>query len=169
MRRILFVLAMVACAASPSLANWTGTGCFVYEDRPQDSTGFLGTIVQLPVRNADVEIVDANKSGAKAILKKGKTDESGCFSLAVTDSSTRTIYVRALTTSTQTSGLLIKVTTPGGAVYAFKSANLGNHNPNTNVNWGTLVASVGNGGEAFNVYDQLKDGSEDPIPAPTSP
>jgi hypothetical protein len=161
MRRLLLLLLVLGSASlAPALANWTGTGCFAHEDRPQASTGFLGTIVQRPVRSADVEIVDANKSGSKAILKKGKTDENGCFSLAVTDSSTRTIYVRALTTSTQTSGLLIKVTNPGGAIYALKSANLANHNPNTNVNWGTLVATVGNGGEAFNVYDQLKDGSE---------
>jgi len=160
MRRLSLALALLCCAASPALANWTATGCLAYEDRPQDSTGFTGAIVQLPVRSADLEIIDANKSGAKATLQRGKTGVDGCFSLAVSDTSTRTIYLRGLTTSTQTTGLLIKVAAPGGAVYALRSANLANHGPNTNVNFGTLVATVGNGGEAFNVFDQLKDGAE---------
>jgi hypothetical protein len=157
--RLLAPLALLA-GATPALANWTASGCLSYEDRPQDSTGFLGTIVPLPVRSADVEIIDANKSGSKATLARGKTDASGCFSIAVSDSATRTVYLRVLTTSTQTSGLVIKVQAPGGAVYAIRTANLPNHGPNTHVNWGTLVAAVGSGGEAFNVFDQLKDGAE---------
>jgi hypothetical protein len=102
MRRLALALALLSCAASPALANWTATGCLAYEDRPQDSTGFTGAIVQLPVRSADLEIIDANKSGAKATLQRGKTGADGCFSLAVSDTSTRTIYLRGLTTSTQT-------------------------------------------------------------------
>src|SRR5262245_59725754 len=137
MKRLTLSLTLLAFA-SPALANWTGTGCFVYEDRPEDSTGFTGAIVQVPVRNADMEIIDANKSGNKATRQKGKTGDNGCFSLAVTVTSTRTIYVRALTSSTQTTGLLIKVAAPGGAVYALKSANIANHGPNTNVMFGTL-------------------------------
>jgi hypothetical protein len=89
------------------------------------------------VRSADVEVIDANKSGQKATWQKGKTDASGCFSLAVSDTSTRTIYVRARHHLHPDHGAGDQGGRPGGSVYALRSANLANHGPNTNVNFGT--------------------------------
>src|SRR5262249_7590765 len=139
---------------APASANWVASGTFVYEEREWDQNGFTGVVSQLPIRFADVEVIDPNKSGTKATLARGKTDVAGAYSISVTDSSTRTVYVRVLGQTTQTTDLFVKVVNKvTGSVYAVASANVPNHNPNTNVNFGTLVAAIGNGGEPFNIFD----------------
>lgn len=136
-------------------ANWTATGTFRYVDREFDQNGFTGAEPPVPIRFATVEVRDANANGAKALLATGATDANGAFSIAVTDNKTRTVYVRALTASTAVGGVFMKVTnrlTPKNP-YAVASANVPSHNPSTNVNFGTLTAAIGAGGEAFNIYD----------------
>ena len=136
-------------------ANWTASGTFRYVDREFDQTGFTGAEPPLPIRFATVEVRDPNAQPKKAVLATGATDANGSFSIAVTDSSTRTVYVRVLTASTAVSGLYVKVQnrlTPKNP-YGVASANVPNHNPSTNVNFGTLTAAIGSGGEAFNIYD----------------
>ena len=135
--------------------NWTASGTFRYVDREFDQTGFTGAEPPLPIRYANVEVRDANASGGSAVLATGATDANGNFSIFVSDKKTRTIYVRALTTSTATSGLYLKVQnriTPKNP-YAVASANIPNHSSSTNVNFGTLTAAIGAGGEGFNIYD----------------
>ena len=159
-----FALALAVAAANsavPAIANWTASGRLIYEHREWDSTGFTGAIVTLPARFADVQVIDPTKNGSKALLASGKTDIDGNFSVAVTDSTTRSkVRVVILTQSTQTSDLFVKVTTPGGSVYAANSPDYDNHGPNTNVNWGTLVASVSTGAEAFNIFDHAVYGAD---------
>src|SRR5262245_55861720 len=155
MKRIglAFVLLLLVTVA-PARANWVASGTFVYEDREWDRNGFTGVVSTLPIRLADIEVVDPNKSGNKAILARGKTDIAGAYSISVTDSATRTVLVRVLGQTTQTTDLFVKVVNKvTGSVYAVASANVPNHNPNTNVNFGTLVAAIGNGGEPFNIFD----------------
>jgi hypothetical protein len=150
----LGALVLVLLAPSVASANWTASGTFRYQDREWDATGFTGVVTERPIRLADVDVVDPNKTGAKAIIGKGKTDANGAFSIAVTDSQTRTVYVRVLTQTTRTSGLFVKVVSSvSGSVYAVSSASVANHSPNVNVNFGVMVAAVGGGGEAFNVFD----------------
>ena len=151
--RIAVPLVLVLAIASPALANWTASGVFQYQDRDWDNTGFTGTVTNKPVRFADVQIIDPNKNGAKMILANTKTDANGAFSILVSDSSTRTVAVRVLTSTTQTSDLFVKVTTQGGSVYAGTSSSIPNHNPNTNVNFGTLTAQSFAGAEAYNILD----------------
>jgi len=155
MRGTRFGIALLAAlVALPAAANWTASGQILYQHREWDATGFTGAIVNLPVRFADVEVIDPNKSGSKMILKKGKTDANGNFSILVTDSTTRAkVRVRILTTTIQTSGLYVKVTTTSGSIYAANSSDVLNHGPNTNVNWGTMVAQAFGGAEAFNILD----------------
>ncbi len=164
MRRHALRLALAAAVVSvalPSYANWTASGQSLYQHREWDQTGFTGNIVNLPVRFADVQVVDPNKSGAKAILAWGKTDANGSFSIAVVDSSTRAaVRVKILTQTTKTTDLFVKVTTPSGSIYAANSPDALNHGPNTNVNWGTLVALAFGGGEAFNVLDRAVYGAD---------
>ena len=157
MRRAALRLALLATllvAAFPAHANWTASGQVLYQHREWDQTGFTGVVVNQPVRFADVEVIDPNKNGSKAHLAWGKTDASGNFSILVSDSSTRAA-VRAviMTTTTQTSDLFVRVTTPSGAIYAANAPDALNHGPNTNVNWGTLVAQAFGGAEAFNILD----------------
>ena len=154
------VLLAAAVGAAPAHAAWVASGCFVYEDREQDGTGFTGAIVERPMRFVDLEVRDPNKSGSKALVGRGKTDSQGCFSFTVTDSSTRNLYLQALSTSTQTPDLFVRVTTHGGAVYALRSATIPAHAPTVNVAFGTLVARVDSGGQAFNIFDQLVMGAD---------
>ncbi len=142
------VLLITLASAGLAEANWTATGSFRYIDREFDQTGFTGAEPPVPVRLVTVEVRDANANGAKALLATGSTDANGNFSIAVSDSKTRTVYIRALTTSTAVSGLFLKVqnrVTPKNP-YAIASANVANHNPNTSVNFGTLTAAIGAGG-----------------------
>lgn len=155
MRRLTAAFAVVvALSAAPALANWTASGQLLYQHREWDVAGFTGTLVNLPVRFADVEVIDPTKSGSKQVLARGKTDASGNFSINVVDSSTRSkVRVRILTSTTQTSDLFVRVTTPSGSVYSGNSSDYLNHGPNTNVNWGTMVAQAFAGAEAYNILD----------------
>jgi hypothetical protein len=149
------VLLITLASAGLAEANWTATGTFRYIDREFDQTGFTGAEPPLPIRFATVEVRDANAKGGSALLASGATDANGNYSIAVSDSKTRTIYVRVLTTSTAVSGLFLRVqdrVTPKDP-YAVASANVAGHTPSTNVNFGTLTGAIGAGGEGFNLYD----------------
>lgn len=156
----LGVLAALALSTTPALANWVASGTFLYQDREQDQTGFTGITSTKPIRFADVEIRDPNKSGAKGLLATGKTDANGAFSIAVTDSSTRTVRVRVLSTSTKTTDLFVKVTNQSGNTYAGEGPDVAGHAPNVNVNWGTLTAQAFSGAEVFNIFDQAVYGAD---------
>jgi len=152
--RLLALASLLILPRAAAEANWTATGRFTYVDREYDQTGFTGAEPQLSVRYADVHILDSKNK----ILASGATDASGNYNILVVDSSTRTVYVRVTSRSVNTSNLWIEVrstTANNYNHYAVKSANLSNHGPNVNVNFGTLVALKGQGGEAFNIFDQM--------------
>ena len=133
-------------------ADWTASGTVSYRDRELGTTGFTGVEPLRPARFVDVEIVDA---GSSSVIGSGATNASGAFSFTVTDSSTRNIYCRALTRSTRTPDLFQKVTNLGGVtVYSIATATINGHTSTTNVNFGSMVAAINAGGEAFNLYDQ---------------
>jgi len=151
-------LLLAALFASPVAANWTATGLFVYVDREFDQTGFTGVETLAPVRRADVEVVDANANGPNAILAAGVTGLDGSFSIPVTDNKTRSVYVRAVTRSNGSPNLFVdvRVSSSGNAqYYAAATGTISSHPPSVNVNFGTFVIDIGQGGEAFNIYDQL--------------
>lgn len=152
--RFLLGAGAIALASLPAAANWTASGQVLYQHREWDQAGFTSVLVDKPVRFADVQVVDAAKASNKWHLAWGKTDANGNFSVAVIDSTTRSkVKVRILTQTVQTPGLYVKVTTQGGSIYAANTSDSLNHGPNTNVNWGTLVAQAFGGGEAFNILD----------------
>ena len=136
-------LVLVLCAV-PASADWTATGRFLYTDRLIDQEGFTGVDVNLPIRLADVEVVDANTS---AVLASGATNSTGNFSFTVVDAATRDIIIRAKTTSTQTSDLFIRVrnlTSMGGLPYAIAHPTILAHGPTTSVNFAStpIVAGI---------------------------
>ncbi|HET6373963.1 MAG TPA: hypothetical protein VFG76_11695, partial [Candidatus Polarisedimenticolia bacterium] len=156
----IFLAAVFACLL-PTLAhaNWTASGRFVYVDREFDQTGFTGAEPQLPIRLADIEVLDTKNK----VLATGVTNSTGNFSIAVNDASTRSVFVRVISRSLRTPGLFIDVASNSSGkinYYAVKTLTVTNHNPNTNVNFSTTVALKGQGGEAFNVYDQLLRGAD---------
>ncbi len=155
--RKLFVPLLLAWfgALGGVYANWTATGTFQYVDREFDQSGFTGAEPSLPIRLATVEVRDPNLNGNKGLLATGATDANGNFSIPVNDTRARTVYVRVVTVSTGVSGLYLRVENviiPKNP-YAVASARVANHNPSANVNFGTITAAIGAGGDAFNIYD----------------
>ncbi len=143
-------LALFVAAVSPAIADWTASGTALYRDREFGPTGFTGVESLLPIRSADVEIIDV---GSSNVLATGVTDQAGAFSILVPDSQTRDVQVRILTSSEETSDLHLEVSTSAFIAYAIASPVTGAHPPNLDQDFGTLVAEIGQGGEAFNCWD----------------
>src|SRR5262245_9430561 len=151
--KLALAAATLVTASTLVRANWVASGRLLYEHREWDATGFTGVVTNLPVRYADVQVCDASKQAIK-VIGNGKTDANGNFSVSVTDTSTRAkIRVRILTQTTQTADLFVVVTTQHGTVYAANTADVLNHGPNTNVDWGTMTVAAFSGGEAYNILD----------------
>jgi len=152
--RLCVAMSLLTLASGLARANWVASGTFRYQDRPFSTTQFL-PIVEMPIRFADIEVLDLSKAANKQVIAKGKTDASGSYSLTVVDSTTHAVRIRALTSTTQTLDLFVKVTyTPTGAVYALSPPDVPSHNPNTSVDFGIQVAPAFSGaGEAFNIFD----------------
>ncbi len=159
--RVLPVLVAVAFLGLPwggARADWTATGSFHYADREFDQNGFTGVEPPRPVRLADLEVVDANQSGKNAVIATGVTGLDGSYSIFVPDSRTRDVYIRVVTRSDATASLHIDVRTSisGKPVhYAAATSTAINHLPSANVNFGPAVIAIGQGGEAFNIFDQM--------------
>jgi len=158
---LAFMITILAVAVGPvsdMRADFTASGTFQYQDREQDASGFTGDEPYRPIRLADVEVLDNTTS---AVLATGYTDTTGHFSIDVTDSQTRDIVVRVLT-STDYCPFSNRITQENrsgwnGPVYALESAVFSNHNPNTNIDIGTVGAPYGNQsnapGKPFNIFD----------------
>jgi hypothetical protein len=159
--RTLFAAAALAAfalaAATAAHANWTASGIFRYRDRIQDLSGFTGATQDLPIRNARVEIVRSPST----VLATGATDANGAFSIPVVDNMNATVFARVISID-NIAGLNIRVqsTTSGTSLYAVASNSVVGHDPNTNTDFGVIVAVEGAGGEAFNIYDVIHDGSD---------
>jgi len=157
------MLLLAAGVATPALADWTASGTFQYVDREFDQTGFTGTEPFLPVRLADIEIVDAALNGKKAILATGATDQNGAYSIVVRDRKTRDVYVRVVTSSESTPDLFIDVrdsNTNQHKKYAVATNTITGHASGMDINFGTATIGIGQGGEAFNLYDQVLRGMD---------
>ncbi len=160
MMRRLWMAALLALACStPAHANWVATGNFKYQDRPFGPAGFTGNIVDLPIRGAVVQVVDQN---TQAVLAAGGTDTLGNFSIPVTDSQSRPVYVRAISYTADSTLYHLQVRASlGGALFAVASAALPNHDPGANLNFNggsPMVAPAHSVGEAFNILDCLENG-----------
>lgn len=156
------LLGLVACLASfaftaSARADWVASGTFLYRDRVQDLAGFTGAEPDRPARRVDVQILDATTS---AVLATGATDTAGAYSIPVTDAQVRNVRVRMMSLSSSTPGLLLDVRNNASArqAYAIIGATTNSHAPTANLNFGTIVALPGFGGEAINVFDVLLDG-----------
>ncbi|MCH7781194.1 MAG: hypothetical protein IH848_10130, partial [Acidobacteria bacterium] len=147
---LALLIPLLLVAALPVRADWVATGVAEYRDREFDQTGFSGVESLLPIRSADVEILDA---GAMTVLASGTTDDQGAFSIMVVDGQTRDVQVRILTRGDETADLNLEVTTVANAPYAIVSPTASAHASGADLDFGTLVAEIGQGGEAFNCWD----------------
>jgi len=154
--RVVAALFLAATFGTAS-ANWTASGTVSYRDREFDETGFTGVEPLKPARYVDVQVVDATSG---KVIGSVATDASGSFSFTVSDSNTRDIYLRVLTSSTKTPTLFLKVVNVSSTVYAIATPTITGHTSSTDVAFGSLVAEIGAGGEAFNLYDMGVLGSD---------
>lgn len=146
-----------------AMADWTASGVFQYSDRGYDASGFTGFESNLPIRFADVQIVDVNAPASKAVIGSGATDAAGVFVIQVIDSKIRDVYARVVTSSTKTPDLNVDVRDSTGSQssrYSGGTPVTGGHNPGVNLNFGTATLQIGQGGEPFNIYDQLVKGAD---------
>ena len=60
--RLLALATLLLLPSAAAEANWTATGRFTYVDREYNQTGFTGVEPQLPVRFADVHILDIQRN-----------------------------------------------------------------------------------------------------------
>lgn len=164
MRRAgISLLTAIALSTGGAAADWTATGAFRYVDRKFDHSGFTGVEIPLPVRFADVEIVDSNAPASKAVIARGATDAGGAFSIFVSDSKVRDVYARVVTTSDEMPDLNVDVRDGTGSQadpYAGAGPVVVGHDPGVNVAFGTVTLQIGQGGEPFNIYDQLVKGAD---------
>lgn len=142
-----------------ALADYTVNGVFKYEDLQQhNSQGFTGNTANRPVRYADVLVMAGSNT-----IAQGATDENGFFSIQVSSGSTQNISIVALTSTTNTAFLNIRAGTYNngnnpGPTHAYPLFSANNHDPNSDIDVGEVVATYHNGGDEFNLFDVAVDG-----------
>lgn len=153
----LALLAVLTALCTPIRADYTVTGQCLYVDREFDSSGFTGAEPFRPVRGADVEVWHANKLDGI-----GVTNDSGAFTIFISDNKSRDIYVRCLARRQSTFGVPIEVrySSTASSIWALTSDTIYGHPPDQDVDIGALVAIPEAGGEPFNLFDTATVGVE---------
>ena len=163
MRRLLAILA--PAVLWPAIAGaFTVTGSFHYEDRLWNGNGYTGTVQNLPIRRAKVEIVNQVTT---LVLATGYTDGDGDYSIEVTGQTLPvSFYARCLTDGRP--GYQIWVVDavdrdlmggwvpPNAPVHAITTDNELLHDPGTDHDFGSfLIQDVDGTGvaQAFNIFD----------------
>jgi len=161
----------VAGGASAGAATFQAQGRFLYEDKIWNASGYTGTVQNLPIRHADVEVVKIQGQGQ--VVGTGSTDADGYFQVSVTGlTGNQDLYVRCLSSTDGSSTYHIKVvdtfTRSGGTVnlsgstvHAITTADtLGFNTNNPVLDMGTWVIAdeTGSGvAQAFNILDNAVD------------
>ena len=95
--KLLYAFIILLALSCVVWADYTVQGKFMYEDRLQDHTGFIGQ-EDKPIRGADVEVIDIGVNPVQ-VLASTYTDEDGTFSVTVVDNQVRDVAIRCLTSS----------------------------------------------------------------------
>ena len=156
---------MAAMLVAVAAQAFTVTGRFLYEDRLWNKDGYSGAVQNLPIRNAQVEVV--NLAGGAA-LAAGATDAAGYYSLSVTGQVLPvSFYVRCTADGTP-AGYFVKVldnfvrsptgglVTTGSTTYAIVTDSTLANPPANNVAKGTYLIRDPDGtgvAQAFNILD----------------
>jgi len=158
----LVALLCVSAWAPAALANYQVRGVFQYRDRPFQLGGFTGATVDLPIRQAEVDVID----DANVVLGSGVTDATGEFAITIIDTQVRNVRVRCKTIAPSASTLELRVLqTVSNAIFAVVSNTYSNHNPNTDIDFrATPVIALPSAfpatvraGDPFNVFDNALD------------
>ncbi len=164
MIRRYLTLAALALLATPVHA-FQVSGRFLYEDRLYDNQGYTGTVQDLPIRRARVEVVNAV---TLAVLASGATDGDGRYQLEVTGQLIPVnLYVRCITDG-RPAGYQIRVMDnfvrvplvglnfTGSSLYSITTGTTLAHDPAADLDVGTYRIQDPDGtgvAQAFNIFD----------------
>jgi hypothetical protein len=146
-RTLIAFLALSSAAAAQSTI--TVTGKVFYEDRTYTASGFTGALVNRPVRQAEIDLMN---SAGNSILATGITDENGGYSLSFfgfhQDARVRVTSQRLDGTGKMSIAVLNHP--PADDVYAVLGDPL---DTLTNPTFADLVITRAGVGGAFNIFD----------------
>lgn len=135
-----FALLASSVLGTDAQADFTASGTFRYRDRAFTyNSGFTGSEPTLPIRQANVQVRDANSG---AVLAAGPTDDNGDFSIFVPGSGTRDIVVRCLARSRTYGSNRIRVQTTSGTLYNVESSTFSNWDQTSDLDVGTVIAEM---------------------------
>ncbi len=160
--RLLSLLVFASLLAGSADAAFTVSGTARYVDREWSYNGFTGVEPELPVRYADVEIVQQGGS----VLAEGYTDANGGFAVTVPGNGPYNLYVRIVADTLNARGSESRigrvrvVDFATDATYTVASPVFNGVSSNLNV--GTVVAPPvtevnGRLGNPFNMLDLVVD------------
>jgi hypothetical protein len=105
-------------------ANWTASGTVSYQDREYDQTGFTGAQPLLAARFVDVEVVDCRQRVGDRLRCHGRVGGVAVHRHRFEHAQR---LLRALTRSTKTTTLFIKVTNLANTTYAIATSTINGH------------------------------------------
>ncbi len=155
-RALVAALLLLAAGALPAAAqSFVVSGRFLYEDKAWNYNGWTGADPVLPIRRADVTVLNAATS---AVLGTGTTGADGSFSISASAAGITSIAVRCDADNSLDAGFQrVRVTTEGSVEYAVLSPVFPGHSPALPLDIGTVTAlkvlSGGAEGGPFNMYD----------------
>ncbi len=167
---LLLAAGGLAVAGAPAAAgDFTVQGRFQYEDRIWDPFGYTGTVQDLPIRHADVQVVNASTG---QVLASGSTDADGNYAVPVTGlAGSVTLYARCLSRTDLAPDYHIKVVTTftrvggtldltGSSVHAVTTATVSHDTAQPVRDLGAYVIQDATGSgtaQAFNILDNAVD------------
>ncbi|MHC4846100.1 MAG: hypothetical protein ACYTCU_08060, partial [Planctomycetota bacterium] len=152
--------------ASGQAADGSGsflvTGTFLYEDKEWGWAGWTGADPLLPIRRADVTVLDDVTGN---VLGSGSTDQNGAFAISCSAVGPVDVVVMCeCDTSFDTGFQRIRVTPYSAIDYAAFGPVFSGHDPSTDLDVGTVTAlkMLASGKEAnpFNIFDVSVDAWE---------
>ena len=164
-RRLVPLLCAVVATLVPAVAGaFTVTGQFLYQDRPFNGLGYTGTGQNLPIRHAQVQIVNPV---TQQTLGSGVTDATGHYAIAVTGQTLPvSFYARCLTDGRPTYQIWVVDAAnrdlmggwvpPNAPIHAIATDTMLAHPPASDHDFGSfLIEDVDGTGvaQAFNIFD----------------
>jgi len=170
--KALVLAAMVFLVAGARLSfagTFTISGQFLYEDRIWNQNGYTGTVQNLPIRRADVEVV---RSPGNIVIATGSTDANGNYSIVVTgQTGTINLYVRCKSSTNNAVNYHITVadtfirtggtvSLAGSVIWSIVTTTSSVNTNNPTFNAGSFLTQDTTGfgvTQAFNILDQAVD------------
>ncbi len=146
---MIFVIPVLVLAIPNEPCAGAGIGTVRYENKIYNSNGFTGQTEFLPVRRAEVDLVDSTNT----VLGSGTTDDTGFYMINVTNQGTKSVFIRIYARNTASPfNVTVKNSQSEGQMYTAFS-------PITNVDTNNIFTidfdiTIDSGGApAFNIFD----------------